>query len=372
MSLNTMKIFFRVDASIKIGTGHVMRCLALADELRRQGHQCLFICRNHEGHLGNLITQKDFELHVLHTPKQLGTFANDKADLAHSDWLEAPWQTDAEQTLRVLMGHAPDWLIVDHYGLDAKWERSLVHAVGHIMAIDDLADREHDCALLLDQNLGREPSDYETLVPPTCKQLIGPKYALLRTEFTDLRSVSLKRRRSPKLKRILISMGGVDRTNVTGKVLKALSNSGLPPETELDIVMGNFAPHLEAVKKQASKLSFQTAVSISVSDMANRMCAADFSIGGAGSTSWERCCLGLPSIMIVLANNQRLIATALEQTGCAQMSTVEDVDARIREVIQELKVQSTMLMTMSDKSQKVCDGQGCMRVVAVLSHEDNL
>lgn len=367
-----MRIAFRADASVQIGTGHVMRCLTLAEELRRQGHQCLFICRNHEGHLEDLITQKGFELHLLRSSEKSGTLGTQETALAHAHWLSVPWQTDAAQTLEVLARNNTDWLVVDHYGLNAQWERSLAEAVGQIMVIDDLADREHECAVLLDQNLGRQSEDYDALVPWTCTKLIGPQYALLRPEFAALRPASLERRRSSELKRILISLGGVDRTNVTGQVLEALSSSTLSPETELDIVMGGSAPHLEAVKKQALELPFQATVSANVNDMAERMRAADFSIGGAGSTSWERCCLGLPSIMVVLANNQRLIGAALEKTGCAELSAMSDIDDRLTDISQKLNAQPLMLKRMSDNAQKVCDGKGCFRVVAVLCDEGSV
>ncbi|MBT2786010.1 MULTISPECIES: UDP-2,4-diacetamido-2,4,6-trideoxy-beta-L-altropyranose hydrolase [unclassified Halomonas] len=367
-----MKVAFRADASVQIGTGHVMRCLTLAEELRRQGHQCLFICRNHEGHLAGLITEKGFDLHLLQSPAQLETLAKDEPTLAHSGWLGVPWETDAKQTLEVLARNNIDWLIVDHYALDSQWECQLAEAVGQIMVIDDLADREHECAVLLDQNLGRESADYEALIPSTCTKLIGPQFALLRPEFAELRPTSLERRRAPEFKRILISLGGVDRTNVTGEVLEVLSNSTLPTETELDIVMGRSAPHLEYVKKQALELPFQSTVSVSVNDIAARMCAADFSIGGAGSTSWERCCLGLPSIVVVLANNQRLIAAALEKAGCAEKSSISGVDGRVRSVIQKLNAQHSILMHMSDNAEKVCDGKGCLRVVSTLCPGDNV
>lgn len=368
-----MKAAFRADASVQIGTGHVMRCLTLAEELRRQGHQCLFICRNHEGHLAGLITEKGFDLHLLQSPPQLETLAKDEPALAHSGWLGVPWETDAKQTLEVLARNNIEWLIVDHYALDAQWERTLADVVDQIMVIDDLADREHECAVLLDQNLGRESKDYESLVHPTCTKLIGSQYALLRPEFAELRPTSLeRRRREPEFKRILVSLGGVDRTNVTGEVLEALSNSKLPKETKLDIVMGRFAPHLEAVKNQALELPFQAMVSVGVNDMAERMCAADFSIGGAGSTSWERCCLGLPSIMVVLANNQRLVAAALEKMGCAEKSSISGVDGRVRSVIQKLNAQYSTLKRMSDNAQKVCDGKGCRRVVSTLCPGDNV
>ncbi|SES34708.1 UDP-2,4-diacetamido-2,4,6-trideoxy-beta-L-altropyranose hydrolase [Vreelandella subterranea] len=362
-----MKFIIRVDASVQIGTGHVMRCLALAEELRRQGHQCLFICRNHKGNIAELIVQKGFELHLLHSPKQTEKFVKDEQAVVHSGWLGVPWQTDAQQTLEVLVNHNPDWLIVDHYALDAKWERQLVEAVGQILVIDDLADREHMSTVLLDQNFGRQSTDYDELVPPTCTKLIGPKYALLRTEFAEMRAASLERRRTLELKRILISLGGVDRTNVTGQILGALSSSTLPPEIELDIVMGRSAPHLETVKKQALELPFQATVSVSVSNMAERMCLADLAIGAAGSTAWEMCCLGLPAILLVLADNQRMVNQSLIKAGIAK-----GLDIQALKTEDSIKIDNVVkdawcaAPTMTEKGASVADGFGCARLANFL------
>ncbi len=311
------RIAFRADASVQIGTGHVMRCLTLADELTRQGHECRFVCREHEGHLGELIRSKGYGLTLLlsSSDSDLDTKGSDFYDYAL--WLGVPWQEDARQTLDALTTWKPDRLVVDHYALDGEWERVVGDAVGSIMVIDDLANRTHECALLLDQNLGRLESDYDDLLPENCQRLIGPNYALLRPEFAKLRERSLKRRQHPKLKRILVSLGGVDRTNVTGQVLDAFAESALPASTELDIVMGASAPYLDEVRQRAVRLPFKATVSVNVTNMAERMCLADVSIGAAGGTSWERCCLGLPSVLVVLAENQIVGATALEVSGAA-------------------------------------------------------
>ncbi|MBK1885429.1 UDP-2,4-diacetamido-2,4,6-trideoxy-beta-L-altropyranose hydrolase [Marinobacter sp. DY40_1A1] len=359
-----MRIAFRADASIQIGTGHVMRCLTLAEALRNQGHQCVFICRDHPGHLRELIAQKGFEMHLLSKPRQFELNTNDGAALAHADWLGATWQHDAEHTLKVLSGANTDWLVVDHYALDVRWESRIAKHVNKVMVIDDIADRQHECDLLLDQNLGRKPEDYDTLIPEACKCLIGPRYALLRPEFRKLRAHSLERRQTPKLERILITLGGVDRDNVTGQVLQALEQTQLPPETELDIVMGASAPGLEAVRLQAETLPFKATVSVNVSDMAERMCLADLCIGAAGSTSWERCCLGLPSIMIVLAENQRGIGQALEQSGAAYLVEREDILESLGSFLNELISTGSALVNLSNQAKMICDGQGSSRLVA--------
>ncbi|WP_305966774.1 UDP-2,4-diacetamido-2,4,6-trideoxy-beta-L-altropyranose hydrolase [Marinobacter salsuginis] len=364
-----MHIAFRADASIRIGTGHVMRCLTLAEALRSRGHESTFICRNHTGNLANLIEERGFQLHMLNleAPTQQSTDSKDDSAVAHVEWLGASWQTDAEQTISALKGTKIDWLVVDHYALDARWERRVSVGVKDIMVIDDIADRPHECKVLLDQNLGRNAQDYDGLVPEICIRLVGPNYALLRPEFAEFRERSLERRRMPELKRILITLGGVDRDNVTGQVLSALAQSTLPRETELDVVMGASAPALEAVREQAERLPFQASVSVNVTDMAERMCMADLCIGAAGSTSWERCCLGLPSIMVVLAENQRGIGQALEQSGAAYLLGKEELPESLGRALNELVLSNSALIGLAARAEGICDGLGSFRLVEELS-----
>jgi len=208
-----MNIVFRVDAAIQVGTGHVIRCLTLAEKLRRLGHKCIFICRDHLGNLSEFVTNKGFVVHLLSTPSDVN-FTVENDDTAHAEWLGVSWLIDAEQTLVALGSIEADWLVVDHYALDSRWERLLKKAAGQIMVIDDLADRDHACDLLLDQNLGRELADYDYKVPAHCTRLIGPKYALLRPEFARLREKSLTRRVEPKVKRILVTLARISHEGI--------------------------------------------------------------------------------------------------------------------------------------------------------------
>lgn len=367
-----VRVAFRADASVQIGTGHVMRCLTLADELTRQGHECRFVCREHEGHLGELITSKGYGLTLLPSCSDNELDTKDSRSDNYARWLGVPWQEDARQTLDALTPWHPDWLVVDHYALDAEWERALANAVGSIMVIDDLANRCHECALLLDQNLGRVESDYDGLLPEDCQRLTGPGYALLRPEFANLREQSLNRRQQPELKRILISLGGVDRTNVTGQVLDALSESALPVTTELDIIMGAAAPYLDEVRQQVARMPFKATVSVGVTDMAERMCLADLSIGAVGSTSWERCCLGLPAILMVLAENQKSAAEALKRSGAVIIiNSGVGVRAELERLMNSDNTENR-LTRMIQLGSDLVQGDGCTRVVNELtarSHE---
>jgi UDP-2,4-diacetamido-2,4,6-trideoxy-beta-L-altropyranose hydrolase len=349
------RIVFRADASLDIGTGHVMRCLALAEELRRRGADCEFACRELPGHRIDEIRRRGFEAHVLPAP-------------THAEgWLSVPVALDVMETRAVCGDRRVDWLVVDHYGIDAAWERPLRPAVAGIMVIDDLADRPHDCELLLDQNLGRAPGEYGGLVPAHCELLCGPAFALLRPEFSELRPRSLERRADGTLARILVSMGGIDKDNATGRVLEALGACGLPGDVVVTVVMGGRAPWLEQVRQQAAALPFKAEVVVDVVDMAERMAASDFAIGAAGSTSWERCCMGLPSALVVLADNQAHICRELAAAGAAfDLGAPDDIARTLPPVLAGLMRDSAALATMSKAAAAICDGRGTARVADAL------
>lgn len=363
-------IVFRADASLDIGSGHVMRCLALASVLRRSGAVCRFVCRGHDGNLIGQIRAQGFDAHELAaSPPAGGTGeAIPGGDLAHAAWLGPGWETDAMQTAAALGDAHIDWLIVDHYALDVRWEKRLRANCQHLMVIDDLADRDHDCDVLLDQNLSRRAEDYVGLVPPSCKVLVGPMFALLREEFAALRDYSFARRETPKLAQLLVSMGGVDKDNVTGKVLDALGECALPVGCRVTVVLGSHAPWISSVQAQAARMP-ATEVVVGTSDIARLMADCDLAIGAAGTSAWERCCLGLPSLLMVLASNQSPGARALHEAGAAillddrQNGFALELKSKIHALIESQGLQQIQLACRS-----VTDGMGVARVVEVINH----
>jgi UDP-2,4-diacetamido-2,4,6-trideoxy-beta-L-altropyranose hydrolase len=366
------RIAFRVDASVEIGTGHVMRCLTLANALREGGAECRFLCREHKGHLIEQIEAQGFQVHRLHylPPAEIKPlFSQHGTTLPyHAQWLEGSWQSDAEACRPLLAAFKPDWLVVDHYALDVRWEEAACPINTRLFTIDDLADREHLADVLLDQNLGRNMEDYTALVPAHCRFLIGPEFAMLRPEFAEWREISLlRRRKQPKLKQLLISLGGVDKDNVTGQVLEALKTCDLPQHCGITVIMGVTAPWLDDVRIKADALPWSTEVVVSVKDMARRMAEADLAIGAAGSTSWERCCLGLPTLMLVLAENQKAIAQALDKAGAAVYLGHFNSDELNREVV-ALQAPNA-LKAMSDAAARQTSGEGAKAVCRILLQE---
>jgi len=357
-----MNVAFRVDASLQIGTGHVMRCITLANALRNRRIESCFLCREHAGNLIHFIRSKGYEVHVL--PVQNNGI--EKHFTAHTAWLGATQAGDAQISSKYLKRLQPKWLIVDHYSLDYFWEQEIREFCQNLMVIDDLADRNHCCDLLLDQNLGRVHTDYINLVPDNCELLIGAKYALLRPEFAGLRCHSLRRRTQTTLRNLLVSMGGVDQPNATCTVLSSLRECLLPHDCQINVVMGATAPWLEQVQDMASQMQCSTKVLVGINDMAKHMADCDLSIGAAGTTSWERCCLGVPSIVLVLADNQKQIARALEQAGAAIVVKSSNGEIGLGKALDKLRPYEKKLAHLSNIASTICDGKGTMHVGEIL------
>lgn len=326
------RILFRCDASPSLGGGHVMRCLTLARELARTGAEITFATAGGAADSVPALARSGFALLELDDPH------------------------DSTELLARLPERL-DLLVVDHYGLDAAFERALRPIAERILVIDDLADRAHACDVLVDQNFGREALDYRDLVCDGTRILAGAQYALLRPEFAAARPAALERRtRTKGVARILVSMGMTDIGGVTERVLSAV----LAADTgaAVDVVLGSAAPSLEAVRAIAAERD-DVALHVDSADMGALMTRADLAIGAAGSTSWERCCLGLPSIVLVLAENQREIALRLDAAGIlAAVSSVEEIRASVHDIVRD----PDRLHAMSALAASVTDGRGTARV----------
>ena len=353
-----MRIVFRVDASLQMGIGHTMRCLALAQALKKNGSNIEFVCRNHKGSLIDKIRLNGFNVFELGLPVEGGIDSR----LPHSNWLGATQQQDARDCISVLKSIKIDWLIVDHYAIDEDWESDLQMYCNQLMVIDDLANRRHQCDILLDQTFGRQYSDYKALVPISCELLLGSKYALLRPEFVKWRRYSLERRMHPVFKRLLINMGGVDINNITKQVVKELATCNLPHDVEITIVMGGVAPHLQSIRSKVSDLACKTKIKIDVDNMAEIMANTDISIGAAGSTTWERCCLGLPTLQIIVAKNQEFSAKNLADHNAIKLLK------EVKEIPSLLENLSDWIKTVSGSAAKICDGMGTYRVSNKISN----
>lgn len=359
-----MCIAFRVDATNEMGIGHFMRCLTLAKALRQKGVGYIrFLCRYLPPHLHQILIDSAFDIRFLKERNQF----NVKSNLYHSDWLGVCQVTDAEEVCSLLSDRYWHWIIVDHYAIDKTWHSYVKPLCARLMVIDDLADREHLCDLLLDQTLGRESDTYKQLVPLSCSTLLGSQYSLLRPEFCHHRHLSFKRRTFPVLKRLLITMGGMDSKNSTDMILKALEKSGLPSELEVIIVMGAGSPSLEKIVESARCSRFQENVIVNADNMAELMSSCDLVIGAAGATSWERCCLGVPSVMVVLAENQKGVAESLSSLNAAIfIDGIDKIVSDLGGIVEHLMRHPDVLRDMSYAAREVTDGKGADKVVEFL------
>lgn len=354
-----MRISFRADASLQMGSGHVMRCLTLADALRERGAQCQFICREHDGNLLELIRNRG------HVAAALPKTASTDNGPAHSAWLGADWRTDAQQTRAALADSRVDWLIVDHYALDARWEQQLRASCKRLMVIDDMADRPHDCDLLLDQNLIADfARRYDGLVPARCGLMLGTHYALLQPQYAELHSRVPPR--AGAVQRILIYFGAADRDNLTGRALDAFLSLGRS-DIALDVVINPASPHAAALHSRVEGHRNVT-VHGSVPSLASLMVNADLAIGAGGATSWERCCVGLPSLVITLADNQIPIAEELHRQGLVRYLGDKDrVDVTVLSLALAEIVQSGLTPEWSERCRALVDGRGTRRVSDILT-----
>jgi UDP-2,4-diacetamido-2,4,6-trideoxy-beta-L-altropyranose hydrolase len=349
-----MRVAIRADASLEIGTGHVMRCLTLAQSLRAKGSSVFFICREEAGHLCDVIEWSKFRCSRL--PKLPAASRPDSPAPNAVTAIAEFRETDARQTCAAIeaYGGVTDLLVVDHYMLDKYWESVLRPNVGRIFVIDDLANRAHDCDLLLDQNLHDFPdSRYSGLLPERAQVFVGPRYALLRPEFADVGAIP----RTKGLRRMLAFFGGVDRTNESLKIVRALRLMGAnAPKT--DLVLGPANPHVKSVLAAASGLPC-ISVLLQADDMAKLMRDADLGVGTCGVAAWERCSVGLPSIVVVSADNQRDDARILHSMGAARNLgwAVNTSVERWASEIRELQENPSLLTTMSIAAALVMRGR---------------
>jgi UDP-2,4-diacetamido-2,4,6-trideoxy-beta-L-altropyranose hydrolase len=327
-----MNVAIRIDASITIGTGHVMRCLTLANLLFKRGARVTFLCRAFEGNMLQFIASQGFAT------------------------LELPIDGDDVPLMKHFLHHlgVVDWLIIDHYEIDDVWEKQMRPYVAKIMVIDDLANRQHDCDVLLDQNYWDKPRDrYSGLVPSICRLFVGPSYTLIRPEFKEAGTALEHREKSLSsgVNRVLVFFSGSDPTDETRKALRALASDEFS-ELIVDVVVGATNPYRDSIQELCEKRAgFRYHFQIDY--MAELMASADLSIGAGGSTTWERCFMRLPAIVIVLAENQREVTDAVTYAGAIYNLGwhAEVTEEMIRAAVRTLMTEPQHLLLM----RKACE-----------------
>ena len=286
-----MNIIFRVDAAVDIGSGHVMRCLTLAEKFRLFGHKIEFVCRKANGNLFFEIEKRGFCINKL--PIIEDTIW---------EWTSKYWEIDFKQTRALIDSKNVDLIIVDHYSLDEKWEKCIYNYTEKLMVIDDLANRKHYCDILLDHNYYfNATSRYDLLLSNSTMKLLGPDFALLKDDFFDRSS-------DYNDNIILITFGGSDPTNETLRIIEILSDKF--KEKNFKIVVG--ANNLQKDKIRCLVQRHKNMKYLfNIDNMAEEMRHVNFVIGAGGVSALERIALGIPAIVITVAENQIEIAENL-------------------------------------------------------------
>jgi len=332
---------FRVDASLSIGIGHVRRCLVLAKALAADGWGVAFACYAGTKETVLSLAQSGFTYRIVSA------------------------EYDGSTVLRDLAADGCDLLVIDHYGLDARFERACRPWAKTILVIDDLADRPHDCDILVDQTPGRRASDYAGLVSGGCTILAGSQFALLDLRFRQTR----ERLGAPadQLRRVLVSFGGTDPAGATTRALEALGAAKL--RAAIDIVLGTANDDMGRIRQLAAKLDPPATIHVSVDDMASLIARADMAIGAGGVSALERCCLGVPSITITIADNQRKLACELARAGATEnLGPVTELNVEdLTDAVTSLASDSARRLAMRAAALAIADGLGAARVRAAFS-----
>ncbi len=358
-----MNAVFRVDATSRVGTGHLMRCLTLASLLRREGATCTFLSRLDNPALAELITGRDFTLRSLSSNgPPLGVMASGENLPAHSAWLDVSWEEDVRRTTAA-MDQVAEWVIVDSYALDWRWESAMRAMARNVMVIDDLADRDHDCEVLLDQNLWpAAETRYSARTPLLCRTFIGPEFALLRDE------IRLAGGAAPPVSSrfsVMVFFGGADLSGITLRATHAaIACSDLP--VDFDIVVGALSDREEVARAAASLPNVR--IHSFVEDFGALMARSHFAIGAVGATTLERLFYGLPAAVVVCAENQRDAAFYLQELGLVRLlGDAERTDAAaIAAAIREMITVPEQLQRMRYRAESLAVGTRTGELVSYL------
>jgi UDP-2,4-diacetamido-2,4,6-trideoxy-beta-L-altropyranose hydrolase len=338
----------RADASANIGGGHIYRCLTLADQLCELEIAIHFICREENGHLAELIRQRGYRVSLLSAEHDI-------------DEIEDARQCRSLMEKIIVEFGTVSTILVDHYRLSAIWHTMIAPLAQHMTVIDDLANRPYRCDLIFDQSLGRTLKDYEPWVTEQCKTIVtGAEHALLRYQFINLREAAkIRRAKTKAVKTVLVAMGATDPDNVTIAVLQQLTTLPEAKNWSVKIALTDKAKHIEEIKRFIDSSALSIELLINVYDMADLILRCDIAIAAAGTSMLERCCLGLPNVIVCVADNQQHIADALVETdsAIAVMST-EQLPTQLSSALQGFVGDMNRYQTIANNTFAVCNGDG--------------
>ena len=343
MSAGTLLV--RADASVPMGTGHVMRCLALAQAWQDAGGETVFAVGEP-------------------SPPMEERLRSERIHLVPVQTLPGSTQ-DSKRLGEMVSDFGPEWVVVDGYQFSADYHASVRSSGCRVLVVDDCGGCGPGGAdLVLNQNLHARQDLYRNLGRGS-ELLLGPKFAMLRREFSPWRG--WRRDIATAGRKILVTMGGSDPDNLSAQVCEALEDLRVDG-VEIRLVAGSSNPHLASLRSMAEQWGGALRVEQNVRDMPEVMAWADVAVSSAGSTCWETCMLGLPSILLVLTDNQQPVARELASQGIAihrspdTPATREWICGRVRSLL----LSSALRREMSERASKLVDGRGAERVVAAM------
>lgn len=360
-----MDVAFRVDASTCIGFGHLKRCLSLAAALRSVGARSCFVLRHHD--IDAAAVARAAGIDVIELTGVTGApLASAAGDPPHAAWAGVDWAADADDTAAALLGKPVDWIVVDHYAFDARWHRRVGAGLGvRVAVIDDLADRPIAADLLIDHNFAADHRlKYGALCPASTVLLGGPRFALLGPEYAD----GPRHEPGPVVRSIGIFMGGADAGNFSAIALRACREiAGFTGPVEIATTSAN--PAREQLR---ALVAADPAITLTVDlpHLAEFFARHDLQIGAGGGATWERCCVGVPSLVLVVADNQRAVVPALAHLGA--LVTVDGAvppnAAGIATALRPLLDEPARRAALSQAARCLVDGLGAHRVAEHLIH----
>lgn len=345
------RIAIRVDASATIGTGHLKRCLSLVQALIEQGAQVSLVTRALDGVAAQVLRAAPGPVHWLPAPS--GDVSTDSTSTPHAAWAGVPWTQDANDTANALRTEQPDWVVVDHYAFDARWHDALREALGcRLLVIDDTADRALAPDALLDHNWAPDHrAKYAGRLTREPRWLAGPRHALLSPAYRNAPRYAFQ----PEVRSLGIFMGGTDPDGISARVLVACRTAGFAGRIEVVSTSAN--PHLSALR-DACAADAAVTLTLDQVDLAAFFARHDLQIGAGGGATWERCCIGAPTIAIAVAANQLAVVPGLDSLGAVRATT----ENTLTEVLRELIADPTARQVLGERAAALVDGRGAQRV----------
>jgi UDP-2,4-diacetamido-2,4,6-trideoxy-beta-L-altropyranose hydrolase len=366
-----MLIAIRVDASVEIGTGHLRRCLALAQACQSAGSRIVLVTRELDGVSRAVLRNHGVAVTWLQAPASIPqqTVAHrEVADVPHRLWARVPWPADVSETVESLRAARPDWLVIDHYAFDARWHRTAREQLGcRLLVLDDTADRDLEADLALDANAAPDPmAKYGDRGRGVARWLAGPRFALLAPAYLGAEQYTF----DPRLRSVGIFMGGTDPSAISAQVLAACRRAGL--DVPIEVISTSANPHLGDLSR-ACQRDGRATLTVDEPDLASFFRRHDLQIGAGGGATWERCVIGAPTVALAVASNQVPGLTALARAGAVQLAALDDDAGRMMlkapaldRVLRRLAGDGPARCALSARARTLVDGRGAQRVALAL------